>query len=216
MAAQATVSSRRDAKRNRERLVSAARELFASAGVDVSVREVARHAGVGVGTLYRHFPAREDLVDAVLEGAFEDLVASAEAALAEPDPWSGFTGFVEDALASHARNRGLKDVVETQMHGRERAAAMRRRIRPLVARLVARAQEHGSLRPDFTPQDVALLFWASDRVIELGGEVAPEIWRRHLGFVFDGLRSSAATPLAQPPLTEAQLRRVGAARRKAS
>src|SRR5207249_12330182 len=173
MAAQATVSSRRDAKRNRERLVSAARELFASAGVDVSVREVARHAGVGVGTLYRHFPAREDLVDAVLEGAFEDLVASAEAALAEPDPWSGFTGFVEDALASHARNRGLKDVVETQTHGRERAAAMRRQIRPLVARLVSRAHEQGSLRPDFTPQDVALLFWATDRVIELGGDVAP-------------------------------------------
>ena len=213
MAAQATVSSRRDAKRNRERLVSAARELFASAGVDVSVREVARHAGVGVGTLYRHFPAREDLVDAVLEGAFEDLVASAEAALAEPDPWSGFTRFVKDALASHARNRGLKDVVETQTHGRERAAAMRRQIRPLVARLVSRAHEQGSLRPDFTPQDVALLFWATDRVIELGGDVAPEIWRRHLGFVFDGLRSSAATPLAQPSLTEAQLRRVGAAKR---
>src|SRR5438093_13721719 len=100
-AIETAAGSRSDARRNRERLVSAARELFASAGVDVSVREVARHAGVGVGTLYRHFTAREDLVDAVLEGAFEDLVASAEAALAEPDPWTDFTGFVDDALASH-------------------------------------------------------------------------------------------------------------------
>ena len=128
---------RADAKRNRERLVAAARDLFASAGLDVSVREVARHAGVGVGTLYRHFPAREDLVDAVLQDAFDELVASAEAALAEQDPWTGFTRFIEEALVSHARNRGLKDVFETQTRGRERAAEMRRRIRPLLTRLVA-------------------------------------------------------------------------------
>jgi AcrR family transcriptional regulator len=215
-ATEATVSSRSDVKRNRERLVSAARELFASAGVDVSVREVARHAGVGVGTLYRHFPAREDLVDAVLEDAFEEFAAAAEAALVEADAWRGFTGFIEQALVLLARNRGLKDVVETRRHGRERAAAMRRRIRPLIARLVARAQEQGALRADFTAQDIPLVLWASDRVTELGGGVAPEIWRRQLGFVFDGLRRSAATPLPQPPLTEAQLRRVGAARRKAS
>jgi AcrR family transcriptional regulator len=202
--------SRSDARRNRELLVSAARELFASAGVDVSAREVARHAGVGVATLYRHFPAREDLVDAVLGEAFDEFVALAKAGLAEPDPWRGFTGFVAESLALHARNRGLKDVVETQAHGRGRAAAMRRRIRPLVARLVARAQADGSLRSDFTPQDVSLLFWASDRVIELARDVAPEIWRRQLGFVFDGLRSSAATPLPHAPLTENDLKRVGA------
>lgn len=210
------MQARSDARRNRERLVGAARELFASAGVEVSVREVARQAGLGVGTLYRHFPAREDLVDAVLEEAYEDFIAQAEAALEESDPWRGFTRFIEEALVLHALNRGLKDVIETQAHGRERAAAMRRRIRPLVTRLVARAQEQGTLRPDFTAQDVPLIFWASDRVIELGGAVAPDIWRRHLGFVFDGLRSSAATPLERPPLTDAQLRRVGAAKRRPS
>src|SRR5438094_1405887 len=146
-AIETAAGSRSDARRNRERPVSAARELFASAGVDVSVREVARHAGVGVGTLYRHFPAREDLVDAVLQDAFDELVASAEAALAEQDPWTGFTRFIEEALVSHARNRGLKDVFETQTRGRERAAEMRRRIRPLLTRLVARAHEDGTLRP---------------------------------------------------------------------
>lgn len=196
--------------------MAAARELFASAGVDVSVREVARHAGVGVGTVYRHFPGREDLVDAVFEDALEEFIASAERALAETDAWRGFTGFIEETLVLHARNRGLKDVVETRRHGRERVAAMRRRIRPLITRLVARAQDQGALRRDFTAQDISLVFWASDRVIELAGGVAPEIWRRQLGFVFDGLRSSAATPLPQPALTEAQLRRVGAARRKDS
>ena len=180
------------------------------------MREVARQAGVGVGTLYRHFPAREDLVDAVLGEAFDELIALAKAALAEPDPWRGLTRFIEEALVLHARNRALMDVVETQKHGRERATSMRRRIRPLIAELVARAHADGTLRSDFTPQDIALLFWASDRVIELGGEVAPEIWRRHLGFVFDGLRSGAATPLPRGPLTDTQLKRVGQTRRGAT
>jgi len=208
----ATLSARSDAKRNRERIVSSARELFALSGVDVPTREIARHAGVGVGTLYRHFPERADLVDAVLAESFEELVALAETALAEPDPWRGFTRFVEEALMLHGRNRGLKDVVETQAHGRTQAQAMRRRLRPLVAKLVARAQEDGSLRSDFTPQDIALVFWATDRVIELAGDTAPDVWRRQLGFVLDGLRAANATPPAAPPLTDAQLRRVGTRR----
>jgi AcrR family transcriptional regulator len=205
------VSSRRvDARRNRSRLVEAARELFASEGADVSVREIARRAELGVGTLYRHFPTREDLLDAVLEDAFEEFIAIAEQALRAADPWAGFTGFVEDALVLHARNRGLKDVLAIRAHGRERAAAMRSRIRPLLAQLVERAQAAGALRADFTPQDIPLLFWSSDRAIEVAGDVAPEIWRRQLAFVLDGLRSTAATPVAQPPLTDDQLRRIGA------
>jgi hypothetical protein len=91
---------------------------------------------------------------------------------------------------------------------------MRRRIAPLVTRLVERAQSEGALRADFTPQDIPLLFWSSDRVIELAGGVAPEAWRRQLGFVLDGLRGSGATALAAPPLSERQLDRVGAAGRR--
>jgi len=99
-----TESARSDAKRNRVRLVASARELFAAHGVDVPAREVARHAGVGVGTLYRHFPERADLVDAVLEESFDELIALAEASLAEKDPWHGFKRFVEEALVLHGRN----------------------------------------------------------------------------------------------------------------
>jgi AcrR family transcriptional regulator len=204
------VSDRVDARRNRIRLVAAARALLARDGVDVSTREIAREAGVGVGTLYRHFPTRDDLVDAVLEDAFEELVAAGERALAEPDAWQAFTRFVEEMLALNARNRGLKDVVETGRRGRTRAASMRRRIRPVVAELVDRAQAEGALRADFTPQDLSLLVWGSDRVNALAADVAPELWRRHLGFVLDGLRAAAATPLPHPALTESQLERVGA------
>jgi AcrR family transcriptional regulator len=202
------VSERVDAQRNRARLVAVARELLALGGVDISVREIAREAGVGVATLYRHFPTREDLVDAVLEDAFEEVVTAAERALEEPDAWTGFTRFVEETLALNARNRGLKDVLETERRGRGQAAAMRRRIRPLVAELVERAQAQGTLRADFAPQDLSLLVWGSDRVMALAAEVAPELWRRQLGFVLDGLRATAATPLPHPPLTDEQLGRV--------
>jgi AcrR family transcriptional regulator len=206
------LSTRIDAKRNRERLVAAARELFASAGVDVSVREIARHAGVGVATLYRNFPTREDLIDAILEDAFDEYVALAEDGLEEADAWQGFTRFIEQALLLHAENRGLRDVVETHAHGREHAAAMRLRIRPLLGELVAKAQVQGTLRSDFAAQDFPLLLWSGDRVIELAAGVAPEVWRRQLGFVLDGLRAEAAHPLPAPPLTDGQLRRVGVAR----
>jgi AcrR family transcriptional regulator len=205
---------RSDARRNRERLVASARELFASEGIEVSVREVARRAEVGMGTLYRHFPSRDDLVDAVLEDAFEEFVGIAEAALAEADGWTGFRRFVEEGLLLHTRNRGLKEVFERRMAGKERAEAMRRRIEPLIGRLVARAQEGGKLRPDFRPEDVALLFWGGDRVIELSAAVSPQLWRRYLGFLIDGLRAEAATPLEAPPLTRAQVRRLGREKRR--
>lgn len=204
MVATEPISGRVDARRNRARVIAVARDLFASKGVEVPVREIAARAGVGIGTLYRHFPTRHDLVDAVLEDAFDQYVAIAEEALDAADAWEGFTGFVEHVLSLHARNRGLKDVVETQAHGQERAAAMQRRMAPLVERIVARAQAEGTLRRDFTPQDIALMFWSTDRVIELAGDIAPDAWRRQLGFVFDGLHSTAATKIRQPPLTAEQ------------
>ena len=210
-AATAEKPLRSDARRNRERLVASARELLASEGVDVSVDEITRHAGLGMGTLYRHFPTKEELVDAVLEDAFAELVELAEQAAAAEDAWAGLTGFMEQALASHAANRGLKDVLATQEHGARRRA-MRERIQPLLRKVVERAQAQGALRPDFTAEDLSLVFWAVGRVIQTTADIAPEQWRRHLGFLLDGLRASAASPLPVPALTRRQLAR--AARRK--
>ncbi|HEY1370680.1 MAG TPA: TetR/AcrR family transcriptional regulator [Gaiellaceae bacterium] len=196
---------RSDARRNRERLVASARELFATQGVDVPVEEITRHAGLGMGTLYRHFPTKEELIDAVLEESFADLVGAAEQAALEEDAWAAFTGFLEQALALHVGNRGLKDMLATTARGRKRAEAMRARIRPLMRRLIVRAQEQGTLRPDFTPEDLPVVFWAAGRVIETTATVAPDYWRRYLALLLDGLRSGAATPLPRPPLTRAQL-----------
>jgi AcrR family transcriptional regulator len=202
-----TKTLRSDALRNRERLVASARELFAKSGVDVPVEEIVRHAGVGMGTLYRHFPTKEELLDAVLEDAFGEIIGLAEEAAADDDAWAGLEGFLEQALALHVVNRGLKDVFATREHGRERAEAMRARIRPLLRRTIERAQEQGSLRPDFTVEDLPLVLWAAGGVIETTGSVAPDYWRRYLGFLLDGLRAEAATPLPAPPLTRAQLAR---------
>lgn len=203
---------RRDAQANRERILAAARAAFAADGIDVPVEAIARRAGVGMGTLYRHFPAKEDLIDAVLEDAFAAFIGAAEQALAADDGWEGFRGFFESAFALHVENRGLKDIIATREHGRERAEAMRTRMRALARRLVERAQEQGALRPDFTAEDMPVVFWTGSRVIEATAGVAPELWRRYLGFLLDGLRADAATPLPHPPLTRAQLRRVNEGR----
>ena len=202
-----TKTLRSDARRNRVLLVASARELFASSGVDVPVEEIVRHAGLGMGTLYRHFPTKEELVDAVLEEALSEIVELAEEAAAAEEAWAGLVGFFERALALHAVNRGLKDVLATRGRGRERADAMRARIRPLLRRTISRAQEQGSLRRDFAAEDVPFVIWTVGRVIETSGQVAPEYWRRYLGFVLDGLRAGAATPLPAPPLTRSQLAR---------
>jgi AcrR family transcriptional regulator len=199
---------RSDARRNRDRLVGSARELFASEGLDVPVEEITRRAGVGMGTLYRHFPTKEDLIDAVLEDAFGELVGAAEQATANEDAWAGLKSFLERVLALHATNRGLKDVLATRHHGRRRAEAMRTRIRPLLRVMIERAQAQGTLRSDFTTEDLPLVFWTADRVIDATAAIAPDYWRRYLGLLLDGLRADAATPLEQPPLTQTQVGRI--------
>jgi AcrR family transcriptional regulator len=178
------VSERVDAQRNRARLVAAALTLLARDGADVPVREIAREAGVGVGTLYRHFPTRDDLIDAVLEETFQEIVAAGERALAAEDAWAGFSGFIEETLELTARNRVITQVVQSE-RGRGHAAAMRDGVRPLTVELVRRAHKAGTLRRDFTADDLSLVFWATDRVIDL----SPDGWRRHLGYVLDGLRA---------------------------
>jgi len=187
--------------------VAAARAAFAADGIEAPVEEIARRAGVGMGTLYRHFSAKEDLIDAVLEDAFAAFISAAEQALAEEDAWAGLRSFLERVFALHVENRGLKDIIATRAHGRARAEAMRRRMRPLLRSLIERAQAQGALRDDFTAEDMPLLFWTGGRVIEATATIAPDFWRRYLGLLLDGLRAEAATTLPHPPLTRAQLNR---------
>ena len=198
---------RRDARENRNRILAAARAAFAAEGVDVPVETIADRAGVGMGTLYRRFPTKHDLVQAVIEESLDAFVVAAEEGLAEDDPWTGFTGFVERVLELHVENRALREVLAGTEHGHARDA-VRRRVRPLVRRLIERAHADGSLRPDFAPEDMPLVFMTAGRVLEAGRGVAPDLWRRYLGLLLDGLRAGGATPLPRGPLTQAQMNRL--------
>ena len=198
---------RRDARANRDRILAAARAAFAAGGVDVPVEEIAERAGVGMGTLYRRFPTKHDLVEAVIEESLDAFVAAAEEGLADDDPWTGFSGFVERVLELHVENRALREVLAGTEHGHARDA-VRRRVRPLVRRLIERAHANGSLRPDFTPEDMPLVFMTGGRVLEAARGVAPDLWRRYLGLLLDGLRAEGATALPRGPLTRAQVNRL--------
>jgi AcrR family transcriptional regulator len=185
---------RRDAERNRQRIIAAASELFAKRGLEVTMDDIADHAGVGVGTVYRRFPDRELLIDALFEESLARVLELAEEGLEMDDPWEGFVHFLEGALEMQAANHALKGLLFSTAHGRERVAESRARIDPVARQVVARAQASGHLRPDLTDTDMTILSVSLGTTDDFAGHLEPEIWRRYLGIVLDGLRTSREAP----------------------
>jgi AcrR family transcriptional regulator len=200
---------RRDAERNRGRILTAAADAFATGGLAVTMDEIARRAGVGVGTVYRRFPDKELLIEALFDARIDELVALAEVARDEPDPFAGLVRFFETFLAVQAADRGLKDVVLGTARGAGRAARARDRIGPIVDELLARARDAGRVRPDLAASDLAVIQFMLGAVIDFTHDVAPETWRRLLAIVLDGLRPrpDASGGLPAAALDEAQLER---------
>jgi AcrR family transcriptional regulator len=198
---------RADAQRNREAVLAAAGEVFAEQGLDAPLEEIARRAGVGIGTLYRRFPTRLDLVDAILATMVEAHVAVAEAALAIEDPWLGFVHYLEETGRLQATNRGINDMMSMRLPPAMRAEAAKKQVFELTARIVGRAQRSGQLRADVTQEDLAFLAWANTRIMQATHDVSPDAWRRHLGLLLDGFRADRAHPLAVPALTPRQVYR---------
>ena len=196
---------RRDAQRNRERLVAAGRAVFTEQGVDASLEEIARRAGVGIGTLYRHFPSREALVAAIFEERIGEVLAAAERAAAAEDAWQGLVGFLEQALQLQADHLALRQLVLRYPQGDAKAAAARRKIHGLLEELVERARDQGAVRADLNVADLVLVIWSFGPLLEATAGTAPQAWRRHLRIVLDGLRPEAATPQTVRPLTRRQL-----------
>jgi AcrR family transcriptional regulator len=190
-----------DAERNRRRILEAASELFAEKGLAVGLDEIARHAGVGVGTCYRRFPQKEELIDALFEERLDRVVALAEQALAHDDPWEGLVGFLEGSIEMHVANRGLKELIFTDGRGQVRACEGRTRMAPLVEELVRRAKASGDLRPDVEPTDMPVLQFMISGVHDIVGPAAPDLWRRYLGIVLDGLRAPRPGELSCAALT---------------
>lgn len=200
---------RADAARNRERILTAARELFAARGLEVTLDDIARHAGLGTGTVYRRFADREALVEALFEERVDAKADLARRCLAVDDPWTGLVTFLHDTCRAMACDRGMRQVLVSSAYGVGRVAEARRRILPLVARLVERAQEAGALRRDFTPHDIPMLFLLIGTVTDFAGDEDPQAWERWFAVLLDGLRAGSATrdlpvgPLCQEQLTRA-------------
>ena len=185
---------RKDAERNRQRILASARVLFAERGVDVCLDDVARHAGVGVGTLYRRFPDRDALIDELLDDKIAAIERVAAGALEADDPWEGLVRFLERSQEMQAADRGLKEALLVPTRGKERLAAARRRIEPLLGELIERAQASGDLRPDLRFEDFPLLVEMVAVVSAATHEASPDAWRRYLRILIDGLATRRDGP----------------------
>ena len=198
---------RADAQRNRDAVLRAAWETFETEGVLASLDGIALKAGVGNATLYRHFPTREELVQAALLVPMTEYLAAAEEGLADPDPWTGFRDYLLRLFQLQARDRGLADLLVTTVRTPSgeleelRGAALE-----VTRQLIRRAQDAGELRADFRHQDLPLLLMANAGLVARTQNQAPDSWRRVAAFLLDGLQARAATPAPPSPSERAVLR----------
>ena len=198
---------RADARRNRERVLAAAEAVFAESGVKAPVEEVARRAGVGVGTVCRNFPTKQALVEAVVGAMYETLLHEADVALADPDPARAFERFVVGLPDFQARHRALADQMAS-VNMSAPAASPRDKLLRAVSELVGRAQAAGAIRADIGPGDVSMLFSGVAHATAVAGENQPALRERFVRIILDGLRAEGATTLPGRPLDFAQLRRM--------
>ncbi|MBP2454282.1 TetR/AcrR family transcriptional regulator [Mycolicibacterium lutetiense] len=179
---------RKDAERNRQRVLDAARELFAEKGLEATLNDVAHHANVGVGTVYRRFATKEELVAAIFVDGMEQLTALAETALQHQDSWLGFAWYVESMCEITATDRGLREIAFSKAYGCERVKACQDRLVPVLTKLVGRAQADGYLRPELSSTDMPLFGLLAGTVSEFAGNVDAGLWRRYVAILLDGMR----------------------------
>jgi AcrR family transcriptional regulator len=189
---------RKDALINRQRILDAAAELFAQRGLGVTLNDVAHHAGVGVGTVYRRFPDKHALIEDLFEQRFEEMVELAEESLDDPDPWHGMCRFMEQVLELQANNSGLRDLVFAMPDGLATVRQVRARLLPLGEEVIRRAQQSGQLRTDVSAQDLPILQMMIGAIIDATRDLDPNLWRRYLQLILSGLTTNAE---AKPPLT---------------
>ncbi|MGW7616331.1 TetR/AcrR family transcriptional regulator [Streptomyces antimycoticus] len=183
----------READRNDARLMQAAREVFAERGWDAPVSEIARRAGIGMGSLYRRYPSKELLAQRMRLAGMEQLVTQAHTALAEePDAWAAFARFLHDALSAQGSSGPLLPQVGGRLPATDEVVAAADRLRAVLDDLVGGAHRAGVLRADFTSADIPLLLEHLAARIPVTGERATALHLRYLDLVLAGLRPPAA------------------------
>lgn len=178
---------RADARRNRARVLAAAQEAFAAEGLAVPLDDIARRAGVGAGTVYRHFPTKEALFEAALTDRMERMVERARAMTDADDPGAAFFDFLTRLTADAEMKRDLADAVGVGLHDGDRFAGLGRQVVDAVGALLVRAQAAGAVRADITVTDLILLVRSCFQVATTAG-VDPETGKRAFAVLFDGLR----------------------------
>jgi AcrR family transcriptional regulator len=184
---------RADAVRNRARILAAAAEVFAERGLDVTLDDIAHHAGLGVGTVYRRFADRESLIEALFEERMQEAAERMRIAAHAPDAWLALIGEIRATCEVFAADRGLRQVMLSSVHGLELVARGRDRVRLAVEELVERAKETGRLRSDFEATDIPILFLMVSSVIDFAGAIQPELWRRYLNMLIEGMQAPTVT-----------------------
>jgi AcrR family transcriptional regulator len=190
---------RRDAAANRQRVLDAAARVFATHGLEASVDEIARVAGVGMGTLYRRFPTKDALIAALVQDVLDRMQALADEAATRRDG-TGLEFFLAASSAYQAQHRGCLPRLWATGTDHESVD----RVRRSVAALLREAKSHGRIRRDVKATDLTVLMWSVRGVIETTREVAPNAWQRHLDILIAGLRPTTE-PLQHPPLSRNQV-----------
>ena len=176
---------RKDVARNRARLLAAADALVAEQGLEISLNELARRAGVGVGTVYRHFVDKEAVLNALFEHRLDVVAEVFQEASERDDPIEGLRTAVFRLGELQAGDRALFQVVAVTTSAAQRTAA-RKRLQPLATKLADRAKATGRMRPEFGPTDIPMLLWISMSMSEYGGAVRPDLWRRYIEVLLAG------------------------------
>lgn len=196
---------RRDAQERRDKLLAAAQREFAAHGVDASLEKIARDAGVAIGTLYRHFPTRLDLLMAAFKPRLQEFLDGAAKALEMDDPWEGFVCYLENLFGVQAGDRGFNDFLSRRFPGNADTERIHDQMCRQIEDVLTRAQEAGEARPDITQADIVNLIWSNGRMIDATSATAPNAWRRYLYLMLDAYRAERAHSLPEPPMTEKQL-----------
>jgi AcrR family transcriptional regulator len=198
---------RRDAERNRQRILLAAAQEFTERGLEATLDDVARRAGVGVGTVYRRFRDKETLVEELFKDRIDAIVAVAEEACAAPDPWAAFVAYLEYLTAIMASDLGLRQLLMFATYGRDQITYTRERMRPVVGKLVERAQATGKLRADFSTTDVPMIAFMLASGAEYASPAQRALWERYLTLIIDGLRPARddVSPFPVPALSPQEM-----------
>ncbi|MFB0615198.1 TetR/AcrR family transcriptional regulator [Streptomyces sp. AGS-58] len=192
---------RSDARDNRARILDAARAVFGEEGLSAPMREIARHAGVGPATLYRHFPTKQALIAQTFAEQRRACRAAVRDALADPDPWHGFRSLIERICELHAHSRGFADAFMAAFPEAMDFAADREQTLRAVGELARRAQETGRLRPGFVVDDLILMLMAHQGLQGTPRAVRATASRRFAAYVIEAFR--APEPGAPAPLPPA-------------